>query len=154
MALYSQALHRLSQLCGPHLKSLAWSEVLKAPLAQSLVIDMNENLLHYADSYLVQHFLKEGGQVLSNKKLLPSNMKATLKLSFNHQICMSMESPFFDHETAEKVEKQMTMVWQSRTYRDEAAAFEHSFAALPEPRLKDYCSSFKSLVHHLATEYL
>ena len=152
MTHYSQSLHEVSQIFGPHLKFASWSDVTKSTLNQALVIDMNEHFLHYGDSYLVQYFLKDGGQVLANKN---SQLETdiSLKMSFHHQICMSKDSPHFNQKIAKKIEDQMTLVLQSRTYRGEAAAFEQQRADRNE-LLKDYCASFKSLVHHLAAEYL
>ncbi|MFM6929785.1 MAG: hypothetical protein ACKOX6_15050 [Bdellovibrio sp.] len=154
MAHYSQSIHNISQLCGPDVKALTWAQVEQRPLDRSLVIDMNEYSLLYGDSFLVQHFLKEGGQVhSSNKTLLPEN-STSLKMSFHHQLCMNTLSTHFSTSIAEKIETQLTLVLNSRTYLNEATAFDQQMATRRDPQLKDYCPSFKAIIHQTAAEYL
>lgn len=153
MAHFSQSLHALSQVCGAKMKSVTWNEVEKSNLSNSVVIDMNEYFLHYGDSFLVQHFLKEGGQVFNRKNLLPAD-STFLKMSFHHQLCMNTISTNFSPSIAEKVEKLLTKVLRSRTYRNEAEAFDQQMAARRDQLLKDYCPSFKSIIQQTAAEYL
>lgn len=153
MAHYSQSVHALSQICGSNIKALAWNEVTKASLSNAVVIDMNEHSLFYGDSFLTQHFLKEGGQVLNRGNLLPTN-STTLKMSFHHELRMNTTSTNFSAPIAQKIEAQLTRVLRSKTYLNEASAFDQQMATRKDSLLKDYCPSFKSIIHQTAAEYL